>query len=132
MNIYRNNLILKINVLPIIDGIMRLSTQIPAVAARIPMVSAEKCLKMYMLTLPLMPSSVSAMDGITAMTQKNKAPIQKPSTSGSCTFIHLSKNKYCAVKMTNLRKEMKSTIISSRVVMRLSSLLYTINLLSHL
>ena len=110
---------------------IRFTTQIPAVAARIPMVFDEKSPNMCKLTFPLMPNSVSAMEGTTAITQKNKAAMQNPSAKGSSTFIHLSKNKYCAVNMINLKTEMPSIFICSFVLMRFNSLPYTANLRSH-
>lgn len=69
-----------------------------------------------------MPSSVSAIDGITAITQKNKAAIQKPSASGTFTFIHLNKNKYCAVKIRQRSSDIPSTSNCRRVVTRVSNL----------
>src|ERR1019366_8120874 len=121
-----------INILPIIDGIIRLSSQIPAVAANIPTLFDEKCLKRNKLTSPLKPSSVRAMEGITASIQKNNAAIQNPSAGGICTFIQFNKNKYCAVKIVKRSIDMHKMIICVLVVTLFNSLPYIANLLSHL
>ena len=94
----------------------------PIVAPNIPTVFGEKLWNKYRLTVPRTPSSVRATDGITAITQKNNAAIKNPSARGTSTFIHRSKNKYCAVKTLNLSSDRHKTVICLPVVTLFNSL----------
>ena len=73
--------------LPNTAGSTKLIHQIPTVAASMPTVLSEKWWKRYRPTCPLSPSSTSVIDGMTVITQKNRADIQKPSIKGILTFI---------------------------------------------
>ena len=103
----------------------------PTVAAKIPTEFDEKCWKRYRLTVPLTPNSVRAIEGITASNQKNSAAMQNPSAKGTLTFIHLSKNKYCAVKTANLNNDIANIKACLFVVTLFSSLPYIENLRNH-
>ena len=58
------------------EGIMRLSIHMPVVATKMLAGLAVNGLKRNKPAVPLIPSSVRAMEGITAINQKNRAERQ--------------------------------------------------------
>ena len=113
------------------EGIMRLSNHIPIVAARMPWVFDEKWRNKIKPTFMREANPVKAIDGIIAIIQKNNPDMQKPSASGISTFIHLSKNKYCAVKMATRTMDIPNIMICHFAVTLFSSRPYNANLFNH-
>ncbi len=117
--------------LPNIAGIIRLMNHRPTVADNIPIALALKVANKYNPTCPLMPSSARAMEGTTAIVQKNNAERKNPSTGGTITFIHLSKTKYCTVKTAKRSIDMKRIVNCSFAVKRISSWPYILYFCNH-